>query len=162
VAIRNLSVLVLLLLCFLSCDQDSMYDSYQTISGNWSIEEPVMFRIENPDTIQTYNMFITLRNNNEYPYNNLFLITKLDFPNGKQFVDTLEYAMAKPNGEWLGSGFSDVKESKLWYREGVRFRESGTYTMSIAHAVRKNGNIQGDQRLKGITEVGVRVEHSQK
>lgn len=160
--IRNLSVLAILLLSLISCDQDRMYDSYQTISGSWQIEEPVTFVIENPDTIQDYNMFIALRNNNEYKYNNLFLITSLDFPNGKKFVDTLEYAMAAPDGAWLGKGFSDLKESKLWYREGVRFRESGNYILSISHAVRKNGNVQGDQNLKGITEVGLRIERSQK
>lgn len=161
-AIRNISVLGLLLFLFLSCDQDSVYDRYQTVSGNWSIEEPVMFTIEEPDTVQEYDMFITLRNNNEYQYNNLFLITELNFPNGKQFIDTLEYAMAAPDGSWLGKGFNDVKESKLWYREGVRFRESGNYTLNISHAVRKNGNVQGDLKLKGITEVGVRVERSKK
>ncbi len=139
-----------------------MFDQYQTISDGWKIHEPLNFVIKEPDTIQDYDLFITLRNTNEYQYNNLFLITTLDFPHGKRLVDTLEYAMAKPDGSWMGQGFNDVKESKLWYREKVRFRESGTYTMSISHAVRKNGNIQGDQKLRGITEVGVRVEYSQK
>ena len=139
-----------------------MFDTYQTIPNGWDIKEPITFVIEEPDTIQQYDLFITLRNTNEYQYNNLFLITELNFPNGKQFIDTLEYAMAAPDGSWLGKGFNDVKESKLWYREGVRFRESGNYTLNISHAVRKNGNVQGDQQLKGITEVGVRVERSKK
>ena len=112
----------MIFISFASCDQNSIYDNYQTISGGWSINEPVTFTIEEPDTVQKYDLFVTLRNTNEYPYNNLFLITALDFPNGRKFVDTLEYAMAEPNGTWLGKGFNDVKESKLWYREGVRFR----------------------------------------
>lgn len=160
--IRNIATLILGITTLISCNQDAVFDQYQTISGGWDINTPVTFTIENPDTLLDYDVFITLRNTNEYQYNNLFLITALDFPHGKKFVDTLEYTMAAPDGSWLGQGFNDVKESKLWYREGVRFRESGTYTMSISHAVRKNGNIQGDQKLVGITEVGVRVAHSQK
>ncbi len=161
-AIRKIGTLIVLVACFISCDQDSMFDQYKSISGGWKINEPIKFVIEQPDTIQDYDLFITLRNTNDYQYNNLFLITTLDFPHGKKFVDTLEYAMAEPDGSWLGRGFNDIKESKLWYREGVRFRESGNYTLSISHAVRKNGNIQGDQKLVGITEVGLRVEQSQK
>jgi gliding motility-associated lipoprotein GldH len=160
VAIRNILVASLIFMCFASCDQDSIYDNYQTISGGWSINEPVVFTIKELDTVQKYDLFVTLRNTNEYAYNNLFLITTLDFPNGRKRIDTLEYAMAEPDGTWLGKGFNDVKESKLWYREGERFRESGTYTINISHAVRKNGNVSGDAKLKGITEVGVRIEHS--
>ncbi len=159
-AIRNILVASLIFICFASCDQNSIYDNYQTVSGGWGIKEPLSFTIQDPDTIQKYDMFVTLRNTNEYPYNNLFLITALDFPNGRKLIDTLEYAMATPDGTWLGKGFNDVKENKLWYREGVRFRESGTYTLSISHAVRKNGNVSGDIKLKGITEVGVRIEYS--
>lgn len=161
-AIRNLSMVILIFLCCASCDQNRVFDGYSTISGGWSKEEPIQFVFEPPDTIQKYNMFLNVRNTNEYPYNNLFLITTLEYPNGRRDVDTLEYVMAAPDGKWLGKGFNDVKESKLWYSEGVRFRESGNYTMSIAQAVRKNGNVQGDSKLVGITEVGVRVEHSQK
>lgn len=159
--IRNLSTILLVILCFLSCDQDSVFDNYQTVSRGWSLDEPISFVIEDIDTTQHYDLFITLRNTNTYKYTNLFLITTLEYPHGKLDVDTLEYAMATPDGKWLGKGFNDVKESKLWYREGVRFREKGNYTINIAHAVRKNGNIQGDQNLLGITEVGVRLEQKQ-
>ena len=158
--IRNISAAIIVALCFLSCDQDSVFNKYQTTPRGWGIDEPIRFTIEDVDSIQNYDLFISLRNTNEYKYTNLFLITTLEHPHGKQDVDTLEYAMASPDGEWLGRGFNDVKESKLWYKENFRFRESGNYTINIAHAVRKNGNVQGDQKLLGITEVGVRVEHS--
>lgn len=161
-AIRDISVVIFLVLCFVSCDKNRVYDEYQTISGGWSKASPVRFVIEAPDTIQQYNMYITVRNTNEYPYNNLFLITTLAHPKGRRVVDTLEYVMAAPDGSWLGKGFNDVKESKLWYRESMRFLESGNYTLDISQAVRKNGNVQGDQKLVGITEVGVRVEYAQK
>lgn len=158
--IRNIIAIVIVVACFLSCDQDSVFDDFQTIPNGWNIDEPMRFSIEDIDTTQNYDLFISLRNTNDYKYANLFLITTLEYPHGKQDVDTLEYAMAAPNGEWLGKGFNDVKESKLWYKENIRFRESGNYTINIVHAVRKNGNVQGDKKLQGITEVGVRLEYS--
>jgi len=158
---HKVGIVLLFIVTLISCDSNRVYDNYHTISNGWNIDDSILFEISDVDSITPYNIFITLRNTNEYKYSNLFLITRMDFPNGKQLTDTLEYTMATPEGKWLGTGFDDVKENKLWYKEGVRFRESGTYNFSIKHAVRKNGSITGDQQLEGITEVGLRVERPQ-
>ena len=84
----------------------------------------------------------------------------MDFPNGRVIKDTLQYKMAKPNGELLGTGFTDIKESKLWYKEGVVFSESGEYQIKIQQAMRENGKVNGVINLKGITDVGFRIEHA--
>lgn len=158
---HKIGIIFFVAVILISCDKNRVFDSYQTISGGWAKDDPIQFSISDVDSITKHNVFITLRNTNEYKYSNLFLIARMDFPNGKKLTDTLEYVMATPEGEWLGTGFNDIKENKLWYREGVRFRESGTYTFSIEHAVRKNGNVVGDLRLEGITEVGLRIERSE-
>ena len=99
-----------------------------------------------------------VRNNENYKFSNLFVIASVRFPNGRIISDTLEYAMAKPNGEWLGKGFTDVKESKLWYKEKLVFPGSGTYEFSIVQAMRKNGEAAGITQLEGITDVGIKIE----
>ncbi len=86
------------------------------------------------------------------------MIAEINFPNGKTVKDTLEYQMAKPNGTLLGQGFTDVKENKLWYKERVQFDEAGTYTVTIQHAMRNNGEVNGVDNLEGITDVGFRRE----
>ena len=88
----------------------------------------------------------------------MFLIVEMNFPNGKVIKDTLEYQMAYPNGELLGTGFTDVKENKLWYKEQVVFEETGEYTVNIQHAMRENGKVNGDINIEGITDVGFRIE----
>jgi gliding motility-associated lipoprotein GldH len=152
-----IGVLLVIVSCT-SCDDGRIFDSYETINGGWDRDEPVIFEVSDLDSLQPLNVFVTLRSNHEYQYNNLYVVTQLGYPNGKQETDTLEYRMAAPSGELLGAGMGDVKESKLWYKEGFRFRESGTYTMTIRQAMRKNGNVAGDQKLGGITEVGLRIE----
>ena len=99
---------------------------------------------------------MNLRDNNNYKYNNIFLIVSLETPNGYTKVDTLEYQMAEPDGTLLGNGFTDIKESKLYYKENVRFR--GKYKVHIKQAVRENGKVPGVDYLDGITEVGFRIE----
>ena len=158
---NNLSYFFLIfLLGITSCDSNRVFDEYKTISNSWQKDSVVEFNITPPDTIKQYNLFLNVRNTSDYKYSNLFLIVEMNFPNGKVLKDTLEYIMAKPNGEFLGMGFSDLKENKLWYKEGFVFEESGDYKINIQHAMRENGNIKGLETLEGITDVGFRIEKS--
>ncbi|GAB2762830.1 gliding motility lipoprotein GldH [Salinimicrobium soli] len=149
------------LLSLVSCDKNRVYDSYETLPNEWHRDSLVRFKVEAPDTIRDYNLFINLRNNSDYKYSNLYVITELNFPNGKVLSDTLQYEMAKPSGEWLGTGFGEVKESKLWYKENFRFPEAGEYEVTIQQAMRKRDSTSGIKGLKGITEVGFRIEDTQ-
>ncbi len=153
------SFLAFMIVAFSSCDRNRVYDEYKSLSG-WNKDSVVTFELNNIDSSKVYDLFINIRNNNEYAYSNLFLITEIKFPQGKVISDTLEYEMTKPSGEWLGTGFGDVKESKLWYKEDVRFDEPGQYKVTIQQAMRKNGEVDGIQELEGITHVGFRIENS--
>ncbi len=145
-----------------SCDDQQVFDQYQTVNDTWETNEEITFTLPELDATKTYNLFINIRNNNDYSYSNLFLISTMRFPNGKVVADTLEYDMASPNGEWLGTGFSDLKESKLSYKEQVSFIETGTYSITLQHAMRKNGEVNGIHSLEGITDIGFRIEYAQK
>ncbi|TVZ26250.1 gliding motility-associated lipoprotein GldH [Gillisia sp. Hel_I_86] len=150
---------ILSLVClFIACDEDRVFDEYKSLPNQWNKDSIITFNLQNIDSVQRYNLFFNIRNNNDFQYSNLFLISEIQFPEGKVITDTLEYEMAAPDGKWLGTGFGDVKENKLWYKEQVQFPESGKYKVSIQHAMRKNGNEKGIENLKGITEVGFRIE----
>jgi gliding motility-associated lipoprotein GldH len=153
--------LVLLLFGFyvlVSCDSNGVYDVYKSVPNKWHKDSVVSFNITPPDSINTYNLFVNLRNTNSYKFNNLFLILEMVFPHGKIVTDTLEYRMADPSGKLLGTGLTDVKENKLWYKEQVIFNETGEYIVNIQHAMRENGKVNGVQELEGITDVGFRIE----
>ena len=53
-----------------------------------------------------------------------------------------------------------IKESKLWYKENIVFPDSGVYKLSVSHAMRKNGEVDGLFILDGITDVGLEIEKS--
>lgn len=144
--------------CLISCDKNRVFDNYKSLPGHWNRDSIAVFKVNEIDSVQPYNLFINLRNTNDYPYSNIILITSMNFPNGKVIKDTLEYKMAYPNGEWMGVGIGDSKASKLWYKKGVRFVEKGSYTFKIRQAMRKKGEKEGIQNLEGITEVGFRIE----
>ncbi|WP_298542242.1 gliding motility lipoprotein GldH [uncultured Aquimarina sp.] len=153
--------LLFLLIGIVSCDDTRVFDEYKTVSDSWEKDEKISFTLPELDSLQVYNLFINVRNTNDYKFSNLFLISEMEFPNGKIVTDTLEYEMAKPNGEWLGVGFTDLKESKLWYKANVNFAEEGVYKVVLQHAMRKNGETLGINSLEGITDIGFRIEFAE-
>ncbi|MES2805826.1 MAG: gliding motility lipoprotein GldH [Bacteroidota bacterium] len=154
--IKNSALLLLVVILFSSCDKKRVFDEYKSVGSAWHKDSIVTFNLPELDSRKRYNLFVNLRANNNYQYNNLFLIVALELPNGFTKVDTLEYQMADPDGTLLGDGFSDIKESKLFYKENVRFKSK--YKVYIKQAVRENGKVPGVTALDGITEVGFRIE----
>ena len=152
--------LVLFALLFLSCDEKQFFSEYSELDGTWKKSDTLRFEFQQTDTINPYHLFLNVRNNNDYPFNNLYLIVTMKEPGNAPSVkvDTLEYQMANPDGTLLGKGFSDVKESKLWYLENFRFKRVGKYNVEVVQAVRETGKVDGVSELKGITELGLRIE----
>ncbi|MDT7831152.1 gliding motility lipoprotein GldH [Flavobacteriaceae bacterium S356] len=152
--------LILILVGFISCNSDNtIFDTYKTLdNGIWKADDPIEFSFLITDTISRNNVFINLRNNNAYSYSNLYVIANLNFPDGRKIVDTLQYRMTDNEGNFLGSGFSEIKENKLFYKEQKTFPMSGEYSVSIWQAMRKNGEIDQIKELKGISDIGLKIE----
>ncbi len=158
-----LLILSVLCLSVVSCQQNPnvVFDEFQSTEGKWVKEDVKAFVYEAKDTIQDYDLYMNLRANKDYPFSNLFVILKIYQPNNDIVVDTLQYQMAKPDGTLLGTGFADIKENKLWLKEGYKFPEAGNYKFTIEQVVRELGQIEGVNALEGISEVGFRIEKSE-
>jgi len=161
VKMPKIGFLFMTVVFFVACDTHRKYDTYKSMESlSWDKDTIVNFQFEIKDTLSKNNLFINIRNTNEYGYNNLFLITDLQYPNGFHVIDTLEYGMADAQGNWLGQGFTDIKESKLYYKDNFVFPIAGNYQINIQQAMRKRDEIDGIQNLIGISDVGFRVEDS--
>ncbi len=156
---RSAFLLILMALGFVSCDSNRVFDEYQSMENNiWLRSNQVVFKVEINDTISKNNLFLNLRNNKDYEFSNLFIIAKISFPDGFKVIDTLEYEMTDKVGNFLGVGYTDIKENKLFYKENVIFNQKGLYSVKIEQAMRKVGNIKALDSLIGVTDLGFRIE----
>jgi gliding motility-associated lipoprotein GldH len=143
-----------------SCNDKTDFNQYKSVdTEGWKVNEKVLFEFDVKDTILPKNLFINIRNNSEYEFSNLYVITELVFPNEMIIVDTLQYEMADKTGKFLGVGFTEIKENKLFYKENKVFPVSGKYIFNVRHAMRKNGAIDPIEFLKGIQDIGFSIEN---
>jgi gliding motility-associated lipoprotein GldH len=159
--IKSSILFILVFFSLIACDEKRVFDEYQSVGKEWHKDSTVTFELPQLDAKKTYNLFVNIRDNDDYPFNNLFLIVSLEQPNRQVKVDTLEYQMTHPDGTLLGEGFTDIKENKLFYKDKVSFTQKGVYKVHIKHAVRQTGKIEGVPSLAGITDVGFRIESTE-
>ena len=159
-SLKSSCLYFLVAILLFSCDKQRVFDEYKSVGKSWNKDSIVSFDLPKLDTSKQYNLFLNIRDNNDYPFNNLFLIVSLEQPDKITKVDTLEYQMANPDGSLLGDGFTDLKESKLFYKEKMKFK-AGIYKIHIRQAARQTGKVTGVEKLDGITEVGFRIEKTE-
>lgn len=144
---------LMVLICFVlvvQCDSPHFYQEQVATQNNWNKDAAVTFDFEVKDSIGKYDFYLLSRNNNEYPYSNLYLFTKLTTPKGETFTDTLQYYLAFQDGEWVGKGNS-LKELYLLYRENVSLKDTGNYQLSVWHGMR-------EENLSGIEDISLIVD----
>lgn len=146
-------ILGLLTFIFLfSCKSSGEDVIMNSIDNKWSKKQEQKFNLEISDPQNPKNIIFVVRNNNEYPYSNIrFIVNFTNLQNKKTDVDTLNYVLAKPNGEWLGTGFGDTKETFFQYKLNYKFPEKGKYEIGMIQAMRNDN-------LPGIEDIGVKIE----
>ncbi len=154
---KNSFYIILLALLLGSCNNNIAFEQTNDLDHlQWHKDSIIKMNFK-PESHQAYDIFFLIRNDNDYPYSNLFLISKIEDEKTK-ITDTLEYEMADEKGKWLGSGIWDLKESKLIYKSNFVFNDTLPKTFYIQQADRKSGQVTGDNNLKGIATVGIVIE----
>lgn len=150
---RKLNYLAAACSCLLafSCDAPALYEQYQAIDNTtWEKDKEYYFTFHITDADAPYDLTLEVRNNNLYPYQNLWLFCNEEPPIGPLKQDTIECLLADAFGKWYGHGIS-LFQSSFPIRRNYVFPHEGRYTFSFRQGMRND-------RLKGIQEIGFRVE----
>ena len=156
--INRYSVVIILTfsLLLLSCNSSVVYTKSQVMPDNtWTLMDIATFKVPITDTINSNNVFFTIRNGSAFPFRNIYLFVTTLSPDGKTITDTLQYNIADEKGKWYGKGFGDVHELNLPYKSNVYFPMKGTYEFKIQHGMRI-------ENLKGVYDIGLRIEKYRK
>lgn len=138
---------------FAACDSSLIYEENFSVDDNeWHKDDIKTFKFDIEDTLSPLNLYINMRTTTDYEFSNVYLFLYSDYPDGYSDKDTLEFIVAKPDGEWLGENSGTVVENKVLISKGGRFSTKGEYVFRIEHAMR-------DEVLKEIIDVGFRVEY---
>lgn len=146
-------VVCLLSSLFFSCTKEVLYDQYQPIENAlWEKNKEYYFSFQVTDISMPYDVTLEIRNNNLYPFQNLWVFCSEEQPIGPLKRDTIECMLADDYGKWHGKGIS-LFQSSFPVRKKFTFPHTGQYTFSVRQGMRNDS-------LPGIQEIGIRVVQS--
>jgi gliding motility-associated lipoprotein GldH len=149
---RLLVISAITIALFVACSDKYVYNGYVAIpQEQWHADSIASFRIPVSDTVTYYNLYVSVRNTTDYPFQNLYLFIDIAAPNGAIARDTFECYLADDHGKWLGKGRGKYRDNRFTYRQNVRFGTEGEYRVTLQQAMRV-------EQLKGISDIGFRVE----
>lgn len=143
-AMINRILILVGLLIFCSCGRPEVYSDvveYPDAQMIWNKSTNFEFTLEGEPNLVP---FLHIQHNADYPFQNIYFFTEVEFPNGTMQSDTLQYMLAKPNGEWLGTGMGSSKQMYLHYP--LNLEQKGDYKLKIWQAMRKD-TLMGIEKL---------------
>ena len=97
-----------------SCTTIDLYEKVETIPAQeWKASFKPAFTFTIKDTTAPYQLFIILRHNDKYNYNNIWLRLHTKGPDGKVAKAQYEMPLATNEKGWLGTGMDDFYEHRI-------------------------------------------------
>src|SRR3978361_2015938 len=85
----------LLFISITSCQQADLYERIQNVpKAEWKSDFKPSFSFVINDTASLYNLFVTIRHTNTYPFNNLWLMAGLQLPGDTAKQQQLDLTLA--------------------------------------------------------------------
>jgi gliding motility-associated lipoprotein GldH len=140
-------------LYFAACTTVDLYEKDLTIPGfKWKSSFKPEFTFLIKDTAVQYQLFLVLRHNEKYNYNNIWINLYSQPPGDSVHKAPYELQLANNEG-WIGTGMDDIYEHRIELTKPIRLK-AGIYHFKIEQIMREDP-------LENVMNVGLRVEKKQ-
>ena len=153
--IKNSLFFLLFILCVGSCSSPYFLE-FTEFSEGWKNTETVEFNFKGD--LNSKNMSLVFRHNNDYNYANIFLIAQLSSAQSLIQTDTLEFLLSRPSGQWLGDQKLTLIEHKLAYKQSIILAKDSLYSLKVRTSMRLNDLISPIASLEGVLGLGLLIE----
>ncbi len=137
-----------------SCTKIDLYEKVDAVPKHqWQSSYKPTFSFIIKDTTVPYQVYLILRHNNQYQYNNIWVNLYAKGPVDSTQKFSLELPLANKDG-WLGTGMDDIFEHRIAVAldpQKFRFSNQGNYTFTLEQIMREDP-------LPHVMDVGIRVE----
>ena len=70
--IKSSLLFILMAFILISCDKQLVFDEYKSVGNAWHQDSILTFKLPKLESEKKYNLFVNVRDNNDYPFDNLF------------------------------------------------------------------------------------------
>lgn len=151
----SLGFIFLLELLFFACSDSGVVidESHNFPTSGWIQKQPMHFNVRIPVDSASYALYVVVRQNNAYPFYNLYFSPSILDESGKTLQRGLAEAILydPKTGKPKGAGFGDIYEKKFLVYPALQFPKKGAYKIQIEQSMRVD-------TLAGMVSIGLLLE----
>jgi len=117
----------------------------------WKTNNKPSFSFTIEDTVSAYNIYVIIRHEDAYHFNNLWLNITTQAPHDTLKTQLINITLADNKKGWLGTGMDDVFDTRARItRQPIKLKK-GNYTFTLQQNMR-------EEPLQFVLNAGIRVE----
>lgn len=135
-----------------SCNHDKVFEKYEKMNDNkWLKNQALTFEVPIEDTSCVYDISLTVRHAEYYPYANILIAINQITPSAEDRYKIFDLRLRNADGSFIGDGSGDIWDTKIPVYKKMSFNNKGTYKFIV-------GNHMPYVETEGIMEIGFVVE----
>ena len=149
---KKIILAVCLISTLWSCNKlDSFEQTVFFPEHQWASKNQPSFQFEVKDTVASYNIYVVIRHEDAFHFNNLWLNIITTAPSEKSNTQKVNLQLANNATGWLGSGMDDVFDHRIRITNSPIHLKKGVHQFSLQQIMREDP-------LPSILNAGIRVE----
>ncbi len=149
---KKLLVFILLSAILSACSTLDVYEkTFFFPQHEWKSKDSCAFSFTIEDTASLYNIYVVIRHEDAYHYNNIWLLLTTQAPGEAIRSQQVDVTLGDNKKGWLGSGMDDVFDHRARITHSPVKLKKGEYTFILKQNMR-------EEPLQFILNTGIRVE----
>ena len=146
-------LLALITVCLLSaCSTNAVMEEQQQIrENNWDYADSKTFTAQITDTVQHYNIYVSVRHGFNFEWRNMWVKIETTFPDDKTYERRVNLLLSDADGVWHGDCLGDNCDMLIPIQDNAFFPQTGKYTFTVSQDMRVNP-------LPNVKTIGMRLE----
>lgn len=135
-----------------SCSQPTLVNKqYQIPEEGWTYSDTLGWTFDVTDTLQIYNILLTVEHDRDFAYQNCYVKFYTLFPGGESIDQIVSLDMQSPSGKWYGTCGNETCFFSIPIQENAFFNQIGQHQIRMEQYMRQDS-------LSGIHSVTLAVE----
>ncbi|MFC4231189.1 gliding motility lipoprotein GldH [Parasediminibacterium paludis] len=155
IVLKYCSLFIIICVLFIACNTLDVFEKSSAFDKHeWKSTQKPSFDFTIADTNALYNIYVIVRHDDAYHYNNLWLNITTQAPASMPETQQIELTLANNAKGWLGTGMDDVYDHRIRITNAPIKLKKGNYHFTIQHTMREDP-------LPYVLSAGIRVEKVQ-
>lgn len=149
---RKIAFCLIILIGLCSCGKKTIFEKYKKIENyTWNGNTIVSFDVNIEDIDKKYDVYITVRHSEVYPFDNLYVGVDIYTPSGDKRSKDYYLEMRNEDRSFKGDVLGDIWDVKVLIMKNVSFNSAGLHKFEIS-------NLMQYTNIPDIMEIGLIVE----